>query len=225
MGFSTPMMIALAAAAGGTYLQHQETEKAANRQQQAINDALARQDEYAAKARQVATQNAEQYDPKTRLEKYDEAATKAGDSLAQTLATVTESQPSTSLAASGKMSNEFLAGSARAKAAETERALQMARLMGKVRAPTDLTQQEGYANADAASRIGVLAGNAAGAYRAAQPGINAAGRTNSGTMLAAGLMSNLGKAALMGSAGGAAGGSNAAAMSGAASKGTTFFAG
>ncbi len=65
-------------------------------QQAAINASLEQQDQYSKQAESKALENADQYDAKNRLVKFEEAQTKAGDSLAQQLVQSREAAPATS---------------------------------------------------------------------------------------------------------------------------------
>jgi len=195
-------MTALAAVASiaGQQMSASAQEDAADRQQAAINASLEQQDQYSRQAESKALENADQYDAKNRLVKYEEAQTKAGDSLAQQLVQSREAAPTTSQPA-GRLSQAFLTGDASAKADQLEKSIGMARLMGKMRGSSDMLTDEGYQNADYASQLGIIGRNAQGSARAAQPGINAAGQVDSGASLVGGLLSGVGGSALSSSLG------------------------
>ena len=195
-----PAIAMLAVSAAGTYMQSEAQNDAADKQQRAINASLEQQDQFSQKAESKALENADQYDAKDRLVKFDETRQAAGDSLAQQLTTAREAAPQTTQP-SGRMSQEFLTGDAKAKADQFEESINMAQLMGKMRGAGDMLTGEGYKNADYASQLGLIGRNANGSARASQAGINAAGQVDSGSMLAGGLLSGLGSAGLSQSGG------------------------
>ena len=190
----------MAAMAGGTAIQATAQNDAADRQQAALNAALEQNDRYSQKAEQTAMQNAAEYAPDTRAQRFEETRTAAGDSLAQQLTAARESAP-VKLAASGRLSETFDTESAKSSADQFQKSIDMARLMGKMRGASDMLTEEGYKNADYASQLGIIGRNAQGAYQAAQPGINAAGRVDQGSMLAGGLLQGAGTAGLSSSLG------------------------
>lgn len=192
---------AAAAALVGAKMQSDAQNDALDRQQKAVNAALEQQDTYSRQAEGKALENAQNYDMGKRLQAFDEAREEAGQSLAQQLTQTREAAPKTSQAA-GRMSQDFLTGSAKAAADQFEKSIDMAQLMGRMRGASDLLTEEGYRNADYASQLGQIGRNAQGAYNAAQPGIIGAGKVNGGQVaLGAGLSavgtsylgSNLGK--------------------------------
>lgn len=192
--------VAAIASVVGQQMSSSAQEDAADRQQAAINASLEQQDQYSKQAESKALENADQYDAKNRLVKFEEAQTKAGDSLAQQLVQSREAAPATSQPA-GRLSQAFLTGDASAKADQLDKSIGMARLMGKMRGANDMLTDEGYQNADYASQLGIIGRNANGSARAAQPGINAAGQVDSGASLAGGLLSSVGGSVLSSSLG------------------------
>lgn len=208
-GPAAPYVMAAVAMAGAK-MQSDAQNDAADRQQQKLNESLDQQDQLSQKAEKTALENADQYEAKTRLGKFDETRQAAGDSLAQQLTTSREAAPQTEQP-SGRMSQAFLTGDAKAKADQFEQSINMAQLMGKMRGAGDMLTNEGYTNADYASKLGIIGRNAQGAYQAAQPGIISAGKVNSGQMALGGGMQALGTSYLGSSLGqgmlGASGGS------------------
>lgn len=196
-----PMSIAsVAASLYGAKMQSDAQNDAADRQQKAINNSLEQQDQYSQKAEAKALENADQYQANDRLKKFDEARSDAGDSLAQQLTQAREAAPATS-APAGRMSKEFLNGDASAKADQFAKSIEMAQLMGKMRGAGDMLTDEGYANADYASQLGMIGRNAQGAGQAAQPGITAAGKVDSGALMLGGGLQSIGTAYLGNQAG------------------------
>lgn len=190
-----PTLASIAATAAGGIMQMQAQNEAAERQQRAINAALEQQDTYARAAERAALENAQEYRPEVRTQRFLDTRASAGDSLARQLVTARESAPKVGGEA-GRLSEAFLTGQARAEADQLQKSIDMARLMGKVRGTNDMLTNESLVNADFASRLGQIGRNATGAYNAAQPGIAAAGRVNNGAMFAGGLMQGLGSAGM-----------------------------
>lgn len=191
---------ALAVAAAGTKMQMDAQADSEERQQRAMANALETQDNFSRQAEQKALANSDEYDPTKRVERFEEARQAAGDSLAKQLTQAREASPSISQA-KGRLSKEFEAASAKADADQYQQSADMARLFGNMRGSQDMLTREGYTNADYAAQLGQIGRAAQGAYQAAQPGISAAGRPNSGAMLAGGLMQGSGTSVLTSSLG------------------------
>lgn len=175
----------------GMQMQSDAQNDAIERQQKAVNAALEQQDQYSRAAESKALENAQNYDMTKRTEEFNTAREAAGDSLAQQLTQAREAAPKTSQPA-GRLSAEFLTGQAKSAADQYDKSIQMAQLMGKMRGANDLLTNEGYRNADYASQLGTIGRNAQGSARAAQPGIDAAGRVDGGKMMLGGFASSLG---------------------------------
>lgn len=190
-----PMAIAAAAAVIGSKMQADAQNAAADRQQKAINATLEQQDQYSRQAEGKALENAQNYDMGKRLESFDQAREAAGNSLAQQLTQTREAAPKTSQA-TGRMSQDFLNGSAKAAADQFEKSINMAQLMGKMRGASDMVTQEGYRNADYASQLGQIGRNAQGAARSSEIGIDSAGRVNGGKEFLGAGLSTLGAGSL-----------------------------
>jgi hypothetical protein len=186
---------AIAAMVGGTALQMKAANDAENRQERALANSLADQDMASQKAEGVAMQNAQEYAPEVRAQRFEESRTNAGESLAQQLTAARETVKAPERA-SGRLSEAFDSSSAKAKADQMQESLDMARAMGRVRGPQDMQNEEGFANADYASKLGIIGRNARGSAGAAQFGINAAGIPNSGQMALGGLAQGFGSASL-----------------------------
>lgn len=193
--------VAMAALSGvGTKMQMDAQDKAANRQQAAMNAALEQQDRYSQQAEQIAMQNAQEYRPEERVARFDRAREAAGDSLAGQLVKARDAAP-IKTQASGRLSQTFNADAAQSQADQLQESINMARLMGKMRGAGDMLTEEGYRGADYATQAAQIGRNARGSYNAAQPGIAAAGRVNSGAMLAGGLVQGIGMDGLQSSLG------------------------
>lgn len=185
--------LSLGATLLGGVMQQQAASDAADAQREAIARAQDQQDQYARQAERTAMDNAKQYDPTQRAQRFDQARESAGDSLAQQLTAARESAPGLDQA-QGRISKVFADASAKSGNQTTSEAMRDARLMGRMRGAQDMLTEEGYRNADYASQLGVIGRNAQGAYRAAQPGITAAGVPDSTQTLLGGLISGAGSA-------------------------------
>lgn len=108
------------------------------------------------KAIDMSQEGAQKYAATTRLQSEDQAGTTAENSLVKAL---TESQaqqdPNT-----GKVSGDYLTDKAKTTTDSLNRSAQLAKLMSRVRAPLDLRFNEGTSNADTASRIAAITGDA-----------------------------------------------------------------
>ncbi len=98
----------------------------------------------------------ETYSAPERMERYEQTAQQAGDSLSSVL-TNTSSAPTQ--AAEGDLSRDYLTGRADATATELNRAVAMARLMGRNRSLSDLNQREQMAGMQNASDVAGLSGD------------------------------------------------------------------
>jgi hypothetical protein len=199
-----PYAAAAIAAAYGAKTQADATNDAAQRQQDAINAALTQQDQWARKAEQKALENADEYDMTKRAERLEDAKEAAGESLAQSLVKSRE-EISTPAQASGKLSDSFIADRSSKLAQQFQDSVDMARLMGRVRGVNDMLNDEALTNANYASDLATISRNAKGDYSAAQPGIVAAGKVDSGQMALGGFAQGLGTAYLSGGLGDAFG--------------------
>ena len=191
--------LAIGAMVGGTYLQQEAADDAADRQSKQLALAGEEQDRLSRKTEQKALENAQEYAPETRLARYMDARTKAGDSLVADLTAARDSQGISggkSEAATGRLSQDFLTGKASAAADEYQRSVDMARTMGNMRGAGDMLFGEGLNNAEYALQGGMLGSQSRRAWNARQPGIAAAGQPNSGQMMAGGLLSGLGSAGM-----------------------------
>lgn len=197
-------------AAYGAKTQSDAQNEAADRQQAALNAALEQSDQWNQKAEQKALENADEYKSQDRQQRFEEARQEAGDSLAQNLVKSREEAPSTTVA-SGKVSDAFTSDRASKLADQFQESIDMARLMGNMKGTGNMLGDEALTNADYASDLNTISRNAKGDWNAAQPGIAAAGKVDSGAMALGGLAQGLGTAYL-GSGLGSAFGSSSPAL-------------
>lgn len=179
----------------GAQQQASAQEDAADRQQRALNASLEQQDQWSRKAEAKALENADQYKVEDRTQRLEEAKTEAGDSLTQSLIKSREAIGTPEQAA-GKLSDSFTADRSTKMAQQFQESVDMARLMGRMRGVSDMLGDEALTNADYASQLGTIGRNAQGDYSAAQPGIAAAGKVNSGQMAVGGALQGLGSSML-----------------------------
>lgn len=184
-----------ALAAGGTYMSTEAANDAAERQQDAMNAALAQQEGYDRQAEAKALENAQEYAPEKRTERFNEARESAGESLAQSLIKSREESGPVEQA-SGRLSETFSADRAGKMADQFQKSVDMARLMGNMRGVQDMLGNEAITNADYASQLGIIGRNARGALNASKPGIEGAGKVNAGQVALGSLMSSAGQSKL-----------------------------
>ncbi len=190
-----PYAVAAIAAAGGSKMQADAQNEAADRQQQALNASLEQSDQWSRKAEQKALDNAQEYNVEDRTQRLEQAKEDAGESLTQSLVKSREEIGSPDQA-SGKLSDAFITDRANKMANQFEESVNMARLMGRMRGVQDMLGSEAQTNADYATQLATIGRNAQGDYSAAQPGIAAAGKVDSGSMALGGLIQGAGTAYL-----------------------------
>lgn len=134
------------------------------------------------KAIDTGQEGAQKYNATTRLADEDQAGQAAEGSLVKALTDAqVKQEPNT-----GKVSDDYLTSQARTTSDTMGRSAKLAQLMAKVRAPTDLRFKEGLSNADTASRIAAITGDARGASQAG--GVDASGvGPDQGLMMLGGL--------------------------------------
>jgi hypothetical protein len=210
-GVSEYAMIAAAiAAAGGSYMQADAANEAADRQAAALNAAMEGQDLLSRKAEGKALENAEEYKMDNRAQRFEDTRQQAGESLVQSLIKSRE-QGGAPDQASGRVSESFSADRASKLADQFQKSVDNARLMGNMRGTQDMLGNEAIMNADYASQLNTIGRNARGSMDAAQPGILSAGKVNTGQVVAGSALQALGTSYLAGSLGKAFGGTTAGA--------------
>ena len=209
-----PYAVAAAAAAGGSYMSADAANDAADKQAQAMNDAMEQQDAFNRLAEGKALENADQYDMTDRTQRFEETRAAAGESLAQSLIKSREESGAPEQE-SGRLSESFTADRSSKLADQFQASVDNARLMGKMRGTQDMLGNEAIMNADYASQLQTIGRNANGSFNAAQPGILQAGRVNAGKAALGAGISSLGTAYLGGQLGKAFGGVTAGADVGA----------
>ena len=157
MGLGVTGYAALAAAAAGAVANHQSARQVSKAQNAAAEwAALNLGNKNKEQVKLIDDFAHETYSAPERMERYEQTAQQAGDSLASVL-TNTSSAPTQ--AAEGDLSRDYLTGRADATATELNRAVAMARLMGRNRSLSDLNQREQLAGMQNASDVAGLGGD------------------------------------------------------------------
>lgn len=198
MGPDIPAWVQLAGAAAATVagnaMQQQAQDEAADRtrQQLAANQAL--DSNYQKKAIDLVNQNAEQYKPEERQQNEQQAIDTAQKSLTGSLIDAREGQAAPA-ATSGKVSQDFTTGQAKTAASELQRSTNIARLMARMRGPSDMRAGEAMNNAEFAGQGSSLANDRSAMASAGN--IDASTITPDGTqMLLGGATQQVGMGAL-----------------------------
>lgn len=95
----------------------------------------------------------ELYDPQARAAQYESMASKAEDSLGEALAQATADTEGANTGTQGRVSSDYIEGKAKSMRDSAERASTLARLMARVRAPSDLTSKEGISTGRMAGEL------------------------------------------------------------------------
>jgi hypothetical protein len=199
---SASTILSAAMSGVGMLMQNDAQDSAARKQQEALNASLEQQDQFNRKAEQVTLNNAQEYDPAKRLERFQEAQQNAGDSLVKTLTAERGGSGTVGQNPVGRISSDYSADSAKRQADTLQASTDMARLMGKMRGASDMLTNEGYTNADYTSQLGMIGAQGNSAARANRIGINAAGQPDGTQLAAGGLMSGLGSSMMQSAMGG-----------------------
>ena len=157
MGIGALGYAALAATAAGAVANQQAAKKVSKAQNAAANWTAMNLDNKNKEQLQLINDFAQEtYSAPERLEKYEQTAQEAGNSLASVL---TNASSAPTQAAEGNLSQDYLTGKANATTNELNRAVAMARLMGRNRSLSDLNQREQLAGMQNASDVAGLAGD------------------------------------------------------------------
>lgn len=190
--FLAPLLLSGLGAGMSVYAQQQ----AAQRQQEAA--AMRFQNQIAANKEKNAAlmDGVEQYQPENRVEQYQKAQ---GDSVDQLMGilqkTPTELQGVT-VGTAGNVGNDYEVASARATAGSKDKAVQLARLMGRVDAPASLFRREAGTMAKAENRAQLLGNFAQGQDLIDQQRVSAAGQVNPWLSAGGSLLSGYGSSKL-----------------------------
>lgn len=180
--------IALAAAAGGTAIQMNAQEAAANRQARANEQAVLEQDGFRRKNADLLMGAAQQYNGTDREQAAQVQQTAAGDKLSTAVTSNQLAQLGPGAQANGTVSREFTALQGQRLMEGLKKASDQARLMGNLRGFDNLKQGEAARTGDSAIEQGVNSATARSQWEAAQPRIADAGRVNQGAMILGSLL-------------------------------------
>lgn len=157
MGLGVMGYAALAAAAAGAVANNQAARQVSKAQNAAAEwTALNLGNKNKEQVKLIDDFAQENYSAPERLERYEQTAQQAGDSLASVL-TNTSSTPTQ--AAEGNLSQDYLTSRADATTNELNRAVAAARLLGRNRSLSDLNQREQLAGMQNASDVAGLGGD------------------------------------------------------------------
>jgi len=208
-----PATIAYIIMAIGAALQYKANKTAQKKTRRAIDDAEDRQDDLSKRNRKQVLGLMEQYDPEKRQENKDLAANTASEGLISEVIAAKENGGGNIDATQGRVSNAYDTDFAKAQNTRIKKASNIAKLMGKIRAPGDLRFEEGLANSDSQSKSAIIGSLMKSRWTTDQGRINMAKIPNAEMMLAGDLMKSYGgyKAMGAGSAGSDGGASNVGA--------------
>lgn len=193
-GLTAADLIPAALSVGGMLMQQNAANNAEESRNAAMNRMLQKDQDYATKAQGLVQRQAENYQPQQREQAEQQAETKAYDSLAGRLTAAASTMPTSQVA--GKVSDDYLTDSARRTAEETQRGADTARLMAKMRAPSDLRFGEGLSMADNAATIGSLSRDRSAMSSAGNYDTQTASQPNGAQMALGGLASSVGTSML-----------------------------
>lgn len=200
-GFEIAALVAMLA---GTAMQHKASTDAAQRQEQATREALARQDEFQRMAEKKALDTADDFSADKR--QADQAQIES--ELTQQFTKPVESAQQINAAQAttqGNVSKDYTAAKAGSDLQVMKSAEALARLLGKTTAAGRMRTNEAIKMTDAASGIDRIGNFSRGMAGADQIGIQAAGRPSAGLTLGGSLLQAGGGAALAGGANGTIG--------------------
>jgi len=184
---------AMAMMAVGTAMQYGAQRQATKRAGKQLAAGEDRNDAFNQRILNTISKNADQYNAVDRLAANDETQSAAVASLGEYLNQAREAgMGKINDSTQGRVSNAYLSAKAKRNVIQAKNAAVLARLMGQVRAPSDLRIHEGLQNANAAAQTGTLANQQRAMANATQVDVSGAAIPNAGMMLAGGLMSGYG---------------------------------
>lgn len=195
-GFDDLAVAGLLATLAGTAIQYNSSRQAARRAQEASMAAMQRQNEYQRQAAEAAAKRAQEYKAEDRGKEQEEIVS----DLEQTYLKPTLSAQEINADAAttqGDVSDDYKAAKAKSDANVDSLAKTFANLIAKSQAASQLRVNEGYKNADAASRIGLLKNFAQGTGAVDQMKIQNAANSGASGQFLGGLLGAAGSAATM----------------------------
>lgn len=173
-----PFPIALALTIAGTALQAISEQSALKRTRRAEQAAAARQMEFSRRAQEAVQRVLPSLEPESRATAVQQAADTNTQQLVDAASAASKAAGGLPSNIQGRVSNDFLVSRANETARTTERAAQLARLLGNVRAPQLAAQDEAFQRARLATELGQINDFSRGQFGADQVGIQAAGQPN-----------------------------------------------
>lgn len=180
-----------AASVVGTVSQMNAQDDAQSRSKNAFNQNLLRDQEYQKKQTNLVQENAQQYEAPVRQAGEAAAVDSATQSLTSNLLRDREAAVGAG-DASGKVSQDFTTGRAKRVGDELQRSTDIARLMARVRGPSDQRAGEAITNADFAGRGSSLGADRGFMAGAGNTDAQVAGQPDGTQMLLGGAASNIG---------------------------------
>lgn len=180
-------LVGLAISAAGAYMQNQAQQDAIKQQKRIVAAAEENQNKRQAEQQNLLLADAMKFDPNKRRESLDANAAKTEQGLGAALAEANSAAPQADSGATGNVSSEYTSARANAVANETAKAAEMAHMMSRVRAPTDMMGNENLDYMNTLSRIGDIGSKMKGEWSSQMA--RAQGVTpNSGSLLLGDLM-------------------------------------
>lgn len=194
LGAVTGNPLGIAMALGGTLLNAKMQSDANDDRQQAIARSIQRQGEHDAEIVRKVNEFLPQMDAEARTASFQEAEQEQTDRLAASLAAARErgvgGEVSTNPA--GRVSENFQVAEAQAMKESIADAAKLAQLIGRVRAPMVMNQEEGFIQARLGSDVGQQRNFARGDRIADDVAIDASGQVSPIGTAVAGLMQGVG---------------------------------
>lgn len=188
-------LLPLAAMAGGQVLQARAQNKARSNAAAILEAARRRADEQQQKGIELVKKSAqESFDPKDRLERYDETKEGIITDLGQHLEAAPGAMGEASKASAGRVSDVYDTSRARSVAGNAERALMMARLFGGARAAGDMQLDDAIRSSEMGTQADQMFRVGRKSFNAAIPHADAvANSPNQLQMMAGSVLSGLGQ--------------------------------
>lgn len=168
--------------AGGAYVQNQAQQDAVKKQQRIVSQAEENQNRRQHEQQNLLLADAMKFDPATRQDSMNAEAAKIEQGIGQALAETNSAAPQADSGATGNVSAEYAKARADSVANETAKAADMARMMSRVRAPTDMMGNENLEYMNTLSRIGDIGSKMKGEWSSQMARAQGV-RPNGGTMM------------------------------------------
>lgn len=158
------MLITAGLALAGSGLQMQAQNDAIKKQQRIAAAAEENQNRRQSQQQNMVLDEAAKFDPNARADSMEKTAQAAEASLGSAIAGANSAAPQHDAAATGRVSDEYKTAQASAVADQIQKAAESARLMSRVRAPSDMLATENMNYADMLGRVGTVGSKAKGEW-------------------------------------------------------------